>query len=130
MSDRSRNRANAEGKLDAALEKADAALKLVEDVNAHLLVGNLLARTQKGEDALKHFQRAVQLDPRNVVHARHRAIRVSLHDDAAELLAYTDEFESGGHFLPPRARRGFVVLPTRTERALCVHWQILQWRNS
>lgn len=55
----------AEGDFPGAVERLEAALQVKDDFDARMALGNARMQQQKTGDAVPHFQRAVQLDPKN-----------------------------------------------------------------
>lgn len=54
-----------EGDLPGAIDKLETALRVGDDAQARMLLGSARLQQQKPADAVEHFQRAAQLDPRN-----------------------------------------------------------------
>ena len=55
----------AEGHLDTAVEKLEAALKVGDDYTARMLLGGARLKQGKNDEAMVQFTRATQLDPRS-----------------------------------------------------------------
>lgn len=55
----------AEGDLVAAVDRLEAALRGGEDFNVRMALGSARVQQQKPAEAVEHFQRAVQLDPKS-----------------------------------------------------------------
>lgn len=55
----------AEGDLVAAVDRFEAALRVADDFTARMALGSARVQQQKPEQAIEHFQRAVQLDPKS-----------------------------------------------------------------
>ena len=55
----------AEGKVDAAVEKLEAAIKVGHDFTARMLLGGVRLEQSRSDEAIKQFTRATQLDPRS-----------------------------------------------------------------
>lgn len=54
-----------EGKLPSAADRLEQALALGDDFEARMALGNARAQMQRSGEALLHFQRAAQLDPKS-----------------------------------------------------------------
>ena len=54
-----------DGDLPGAIDKLEAALRLGDDPGARMALGNARMRQDKPADAIEHFQRAAQLDPKS-----------------------------------------------------------------
>lgn len=55
----------AEDDLAGAVEHLEAALRVGENFEARMALGSARAKQQKNADAIRHFQRAAELDPKN-----------------------------------------------------------------
>ena len=65
-----------EGKVDAAVEKLEAAIKVGDDFTARMLLGGARLKQSKSDEAITQFTRATQLDPRSA--EAHRALGQAL----------------------------------------------------
>lgn len=55
----------AEGDASGAVDKLEAALRIADDLDVRLLLGEAKANLEKPEEAAEHLRRAAALDPRN-----------------------------------------------------------------
>ncbi|MEO7331473.1 MAG: tetratricopeptide repeat protein, partial [Minicystis sp.] len=55
----------AEGDLVSAADRLESALRTGDDFNARMALGSVRVQQQKPAEAIEHFQRAAQLDPRS-----------------------------------------------------------------
>ena len=95
------------GRLEAAESIARQAFELQPDfLPALWVLGGILCRRERSEEALPHFERAVQLSraPYYVGWLGYGLARVGRADDARRLLAELDERGSRGEFITPLAQ--------------------------
>jgi len=57
----------AEGDVARAMDHLEAALRVSDDFDARLALGNALVRQQKPAEAIAHLQRAAEIDPKSAV---------------------------------------------------------------
>ncbi len=95
------------GHLEAAEAAARRANELQPDfLHALFILGGILCRVGCNEEAIRYFERAVQLSraPFYVGWLGHGLARAGRADEARRLLAELDERGSRGEFIPPLAR--------------------------
>lgn len=95
------------GRLEAAESAARKAIELQPDfLHALFILGGVLCRIGRNDEAIPYFERAVQLSraPFYVGWLGYGLARAGRPDEARRLLAELDERGSRGEFIPPLAR--------------------------
>jgi tetratricopeptide (TPR) repeat protein len=95
------------GRLEAAESAARQAIELQPDfLHALFIRGGVLCRIGRNDEAIPHFERAVQLSraPFYVGWLGYGLARAGRLDEARRLIAELDERGSRGEFIPPMAR--------------------------
>ncbi len=95
------------GRLEAAESAARQGIELQPDfLHALIIVGRVLCRIERSEEAVRYFERAVQLSraPFYVGALGYGLARAGRADEARRLLSELDERGSRGEYIPPLAR--------------------------